>query len=145
MGRVDVEWRKGADGLGGTYSFNPRPSLDRPVTGQKLVEFKIPLMVGSITQLLKKDSDKIKLRGVLVEADVNRFDYLDLKRRNLIAALDVNQLGQLHIISNLGTPESEHIFYRGVVTAINFREQTNSQLLDYEVDILVSDALENVV
>src|SRR3990172_1339300 len=101
MGRVDVEWRKGPAGLGGIYTFDLRPSLTRPVTGQKIVEFKIPLLVGSVTQLLKKDSDQITLTGVLAEPDPNRFDFLDKKRRDLIAGLDMSQVGQLHIISNL--------------------------------------------
>ncbi len=142
--RVDVEWRKGTDGLGGTYTFFPRPSLTRPVTGQKKVEFKIPLLTGSVTQLLGKDSDTIILTGVLVQADASNFDALDTQRRNLVSGVG-NGVGQLHIISNLGNPDSKHIFYRAIPTKIDFKEQTNSQLLDYTIDLLLSDPTENIV
>ena len=142
--RVDVEWRKGSDGLGGTYAFNPRPNLTRPGIVQKLVEFKIPLATGSTTQLLGSDSRRIALRGVLVHADAGNFDALDTKRRDLISGIGTG-VGQLHIISNLGNPDSKHIFYRGVPTAIDFAEQTNSQILDYTIEILLSDPTESIV
>ncbi len=143
MARVDVEWRKGADGTGGTYLFNPRPNITRPKTGQKHVEFKIPLATGSLTQLLGKDSDTVVLRGVLVEPDP-RYDQLDKKRRELIDGIGTGA-GQLHVISNLGTPDSKHIFYKGLPRQIEFSEQTNSQLLEYRIDLLLSDPTEFIV
>jgi len=142
--RVDVEWRKGSDGLGGTYTFNPRPNFVRPGIVQKLVEFKIPLMTGSLTQLLGSDSRTITLRGVLVRADAGNFDALDTKRRDFISGIGTG-IGQLHIISNLGNPDSKHIFYRGIPTKIDFDEQKNSQILDYSIEILLSDPAENIV
>ena len=144
MGRVDVEWRRGADGTGGTYVFSPRPVIQRNETIQKLVEFKIPLSNASVTQLLGRDSRTLTLRGVLVQPDPN-YDKLDKQRRDFIAGLDTSQPGQLHLISNLGTPDSRHVFYRGLVTKVSFEEQRNSQLLEYTIEILLSDPTEVVV
>jgi len=143
-GRVDVEWRKGPNGTLGTYSFFPRPSIQRPVSGHKLVEFKVPLMTGSITQLLGLDSRTLTLRGVVVAQD-GPFDTLDTLRRNLINGLDVSQEGQLHIISNQGNPDSKHIFYKGIVARIDFDPLTNPRILDYTIEILLSDPTENIV
>jgi|GEM_PF-5258870 len=144
MLRVDVEWRKGPTGMGGTYSFYPRPSLLRPHTGQKIVEFKVPLMEGSITQQLGKDSERFVLHGFLVTPD-GPYDDLDEKRRDLESGVDVTQEGQLHIISNLGNPNSEHIFYNGLPLSIIYEELTNSRILEYRIEILLSDPTENVV
>lgn len=141
--RVDVEWRKGATGLDGTYSFYPRPSLTRPGIVQKRVEFKIPLALGSTTQVLGSDSRIFILRGVLVFADGN-FDTLDTKRRAFIAGIGTG-IGQLHIISNLGNLDSKHIYYKGLPTKIDFDGQTNSKILDYTVEILLSDPTETIV
>jgi len=141
---IQIQWRKGATGSGGTYNFDPIPTIERPVTGQKLVEFKVPLLTGSVTQLLGKDSDVIRLHGVLAVGDANKFDVLDAKRRGLISGVDFN-VGQLHIISNLGTMDSKHVYYRGVVRGIIFSEQTNNQILDYTIEVLVSDGVENIV
>ena len=144
MGRVDVEWRRGVNGLDGTYTFTLRPSLGREETGQKFVEFKIPLMNGSITQLLGKDSRNFGLRGVLVEVDGD-YDSLDKQRRDLVAGVNPGNPGQLHIISNTGHPLAEHLFYKGVPTRIEFSEQTNPKILDYRIEILLSDPTENIV
>lgn len=145
MGRVDVEWRKGDNGLGGTYTFSLRPSsIERAVPGQKLVEFKIPLMSGSITQQLGLDSRVIRLRGFLEAVDSN-YDILDEKRRNLISGLDRTQPGQLHLISNLGNPESKHIYYKGIVRDIQFEPQSSPKLIEYSIEILCSDPTEYIV
>lgn len=144
MAVVDVEWRRGEDGSGGTYTFSPKPTIQRPVTGQKLAEFKVPLLFGSVTQQLGKDSQTITLRGVLV-SKYNNFDDLDEKRIALVSGLDVTQAGQLHIISNAGQVNSDHIYYNGIVTRINFDEPIRSQLLDYTVEILLSDPTENII
>jgi hypothetical protein len=143
MGNIDISWKKGIAGDGAEYSFSPLPSIERPVTGQKLVEFKIPLAMGSLVQLLGKDSNTIVLRGVLVEPDPGRYDFLDTKRIALIAGIGT-EVGQLHIESNLGTDESQHLFYIGVPRSIVFADQTNSQIIDYSIEILISNATENV-
>lgn len=143
-GRVTVEWRRGLLGDQGTYTFDPRPNITRSNTGQKLVEFKIPLKFGSHVQELGKDSEVIVLRGVLVEPDILRYDYLDKKRRDLITGLGTS-VGQLHLTSNLSTPESEHIYYKGIVRNVEWAEQTNSQILEYTINILLSDPTETIV
>jgi hypothetical protein len=140
--RVDLEWWRGGDSMQ-VYSFNPRPTIQRPVTGQKLAEFKIPLLFGSVTQQLGKDSQTITLRGALV-SPYNNFDDLDEKRIDLVDGLDVTQDGELHIISNKGQANSQHIFYNGIVTAINFDEPIRSQLQDYTITILLSNPEEQV-
>lgn len=140
---VDVEWWRGGDSME-VYSFDPRPTIQRPVTGQKIAEFKIPLLFGSVTQQLGKDSQTITLRGLLV-SKYNNFDDLDEKRIALREGLDVTQDGELHIISNKGQGNSQHIFYNGLVTSINFEAPIQSQILDYTVTILLSDPTEQVV
>ena len=139
--RVDVEWRKGPSGLGGTFTFDPRPSLLRPGTVQKFVEIPIPLRDGTILQLFDNDSRTITIRGVLVLRGDPNFDNLDQKRQELLAGIG-NDEGQLHIISNLGQANSKHIFYKGVPIVIEFSEQTNSKLLDYTIEFRLADPTE---
>lgn len=138
--RVDVEWRKGSDGLSGTYTFSPRPNLLRPGTIQKFIEFKIPLKDGSLVQVLNNDSKIISLQGVLAQKDTN-FDDLDEKRQALLSGIGTGE-GQLHIISNLGQANSKHIFYKGIPVRITFAPQTNSKILDYVIEILLADPTE---
>ena len=138
--RVDVEWRKGDDGLGGTYFFDPRPNLLRPGTIQKFVEFKIPLRDGSLVQLLNNDSRTFALQGVLAQKNTN-FDDLDEMRRDLVAGVG-NDVGQLHIISNKGQANSKHFFYNGIPIRVTFSQQTNSKILDYVIEILLADPTE---
>jgi len=142
-GRVDVEWRKGSDGLGGTYVFNPRPSIQRPGVIQKFVEFKIPLKDGSLVQLLNNDSRRIVLRGVLVVKNAN-YDDLDQKRIEFLNGIG-NSEGQFHLISNKGQSNSQHIFYRGIPVRIDFNPQERSHVLDYTLEILLADPTETIV
>ena len=140
LNRVDVEWRKGDDGLGGTYVFSPRPRFTRPGVVQKHVEFKIPLKDGSTVQLLNNDSRIITVRGVLVVRNSN-FDDLDQLRREFLAGIG-NGPGQFHLISNKGQANSKHIFYKGVPNTINFEPQRNSHFLFYNLTILLVDPTE---
>lgn len=142
--RVDVEWRKGSTGTGGTFVFDPRPNLTRPGITQKFVELAIPLLDGNIIQLLNNTSRIIRLRGVLVLKRDPNFDNLDQKRQEFLDGLG-NDVGQLHIISNRGQANSKHIFYNGVPTRITFDEQTNSKILVYSVEILLADPAENEI
>ena len=139
--RVDVDWRKGSDGLGGTFVFDPRPTLLRPGVVQKFVEIPIPLRDGTILQLFNNNSRTIAIRGVLVLRGSPNFDNLDQKRQELLAGIGNNE-GQLHIISNLGQANSKHIFYKGVPIVIEFSEQTNSKLLDYTIEFRLADPTE---
>lgn len=141
--RVDVEWRKGEDGLGGTYAFFPRPHITRPGTVQKFAEFKIPLKDGSLVQLLNNDSRQITLRGALVVKHAN-FDDLDALRIALIDGVG-NGEGQLHLISNKGQANSQHIFYNGVPIRIDFDVLEKSKFLPYTITILLADPTENIV
>ena len=140
LNRVDVEWRKGDDGLGGTYTFDPRPNLTRTGTVQKQAEFKIPLKAGSLVQLLNDDSRQFRIRGTLVVRDSN-YDDLDQKRRELIDGIG-NDPGQLHLISNKGQANSKHLFYKAVPVDIEFNTQTNSLFLLYRITILLADPTE---
>jgi len=65
LNRVDVEWRKGDDGLGGTFTFSPRPRITRSGTVQKFAEFQVPLKAGSDVQLLNDQSRRFVIRGLL--------------------------------------------------------------------------------
>ena len=139
--RVDVEWRKGDDGLGGTFAFNPRPNITRPGIVQKFVEFPIPLRDGNTVQLLNNDSRSILLRGVLIVGGRSNFDDLDQKRQELLNGIG-NDVGQLHLVSNKGQANSKHIFYKGVPIRIGISEQENSTILTYTVEILLADPTE---
>ncbi len=140
LNRVDVEWRKGDDGLGGTYVFSPRPNITRPGIVQKNVEFQIPLKDGSIVQQLNNDSRTITIRGVLVVRNSN-FDDLDQLRQEFLAGIG-NGPGQFHLISNKGQANSKHIFYKGVPATIGFEPQRNSLILTYNLTILLADPTE---
>lgn len=140
LNRVDVEWRRGDDGLGGTYVFSPRPRFTRPGVVQKQVEFKIPLKDGSLVQLLNNDSRTISIRGILVVRNSN-FDDLDQLRQEFLSGIG-NGPGQFHLISNKGQANSKHIFYKGVPTRINIDRQRNSHFLFYSLDILLADPTE---
>ncbi len=143
LNRVDVEWRKESDGLGGTYVFSPRPRFTRPGVVQKIAEFDIPLKDGSTVQLLNNDSRVISIRGILVVKNSN-FDDLDQLRQELLSGIG-NGAGQFHIISNKGQANSKHIFYNGVPTRIDINQQRNSHFLFYSLTILLADPTENEV
>lgn len=140
LNRVDVEWRRGNDGLAGTYTFSPRPRFTRPGTVQKNVEFKIPLKDGSLVQLLNNDSHVISIRGILVVRNSN-FDDLDQLRQELLSGIGTGP-GQFHLISNKGQPNSKHIFYKGVPIRVDINRQRNSHFLFYTLQILLADPTE---
>ena len=145
-GPITVEWRKGPTGLGGTYTFeNPKPSrIDLPAKIQKLVEFKIPLLSGSMIQLLNDDSLTGTISGFLV-VSANNYDNLDEKRRDFEAGIG-NGEGQLHLISTAGQGNSEHLYWKGVPIRITYPEgKTNIRFLAYSIEVLFADPAENVV
>lgn len=143
MARVTVTWKPGLTGSGTPYTFSPRPNLVRSGTLQKFVEFKIPQADGSQIQTLGNDSKVLSLTGVLY-VKYSNYDNLDELRRGLLSGIG-NTVGQLHITSNLGQGNSKHIYYVGLPTRIDFNEQTNSQILDYAIDILLNDPVEHIV
>lgn len=138
--RVDVEWRKGSDGLGGTYTFSPRIRMTRPGVVQKHVEFKIPLKDGSLVQLLNNDSRVLSIRGVLVVKHPN-FDDLDEQRRDLVSGIGTGE-GQLHFISNKGQANSKHLYYKGLPVSVTFDQQRGQSFLFYNIDFLLADPTE---
>lgn len=138
--RVDVEWRKGDDGLGGTFAFSPRPRITRTGIVQKFAEFQVPLKAGSDVQLLNDKSRRFRIRGILVVRTSN-FDDLDELRIDLLAGIG-NGPGQLHFISNKGQANSKHLFYKAFPVSIEFGTLRNPKFLFYTIDILLADPTE---
>lgn len=137
---VTMEWRRGANGTDGTYTFSPKPSLERNAPNQRQVVFKLPLVDGAVVQTQGKDVRSITLRGVLfvVPADYNT---LDQKRKDLIDGFGTGP-GQLHLIAS-----GNHIFYKGIPSpeGVQFDALTNPNYVDYTITILVADPTEYVV
>ena len=140
LNRVDVEWRKGDDGLGGTFTFSPRPRITRSGTVQKFAEFQVPLKAGSDVQLLNDQSRRFIIRGLLTVKNSN-FDDLDELRRNLESGIG-NGPGQLHLISNKGQANSKHLFYKALPIRIEFSPLRNSKIIFFTINILLADPTE---
>lgn len=136
--KVIVDWRKGVDGLGGTFVFSPNPFIQRPVPGKRTATLTVPLLDGVIIQELGLAERRIQLRGVLFNK-TNVWDDMETQRNLLIAGLDPGP-GQLHI-----TSPSRHIFYKGQIdtNGIDFELQQFSNLQDYTISIRIPDATEN--
>jgi len=146
MSNHDVEWRKGSDGLGGTYTFsNPKPStIALPGKVQKIVEFKIPLLDGSLVQELNNDSRTLTVQGFLY-SKTGTYDDLDQKRRSLESGIGTGE-GQFHIISNEGQANSKHIYYKGIPQSIQYPAgRNNPHLMEYNINILCADPTEYIV
>ena len=141
LNRVDVEWRKGDDGLGGTFTFSPRPRISRDGTVQKFAEFQVPLKSGSDVQLLNDKSRRFRIRGILVLRGDPNYDDLDELRRDLLSGIGTGA-GQLHFISNKGQANSKHLFYKAFPTSIEFSVLRNSKFLFYTINILLADPTE---
>jgi len=129
---VRVEWRRGVNGDQGTFIFDPKPSITRPVPGRRIAEHVIPLLDGEIVQNLGKNKRIIQLQGALFNKS-NSWDDIEQQREELVDGLEVGP-GQLHLIS-----PDRHLRYDGQITVegVQFDEQERSNLQDYSVTILV--------
>jgi hypothetical protein len=139
--RTLVQWMKGENGTGGTYTFSPKPMITRSSPGQKTSVLEIPKMNGSIVQTLGLGARKIEVQGVIYVITPS-FDNLVEKKRNLEDGLGTG-LGQLHIISEFGNANSRHVYYKGILDGeIQWAEQKNMSFLDYRISILCPDPTE---
>ena len=140
MARVDVEWRRGDDGLGGTYTFSPRPEITRPGKIQKFVEFNVPLKDGSLVQQLNNDSRELSIRGFLT-VRISNYDDLAQKIQELEAGIGTGP-GQFHLISNFGQANSKHLFYKGIPTSLIFDRLRRPSIISYTLTVLLADPTE---
>jgi hypothetical protein len=139
--RVQVQWRKGELGNGDVYEFNPKPKLTRESPTQRLVTLEVPTVDGAIIQPLGLTQRIIIVRGYIVVSQPDFDDLMEAKK-----ALEDgvgSEIGQLHIISNFGQPNSKHIYYKGIVDGgIKWSEQTNMKYMEYSFNILCGDPVE---
>jgi len=138
--QVTVEWRQGADGLGGTYTFNPIPDIQRNTPNARQAVFTLPLVDGAVIQELGQARRTIVLRGVLFTQPLN-FNVLDQLRKDLQTGIGIGP-GQLHIIA-----PGNHVFYKAIPApqGIDFRFLERSIVLDYRIDLTTPDPTEFVV
>ena len=140
---VTVQWRKGETGSGGTYVFSPKPNIQRVLPTQRLVEFIIPDVAGTVVQTLGKESRKIRVSGVIAVRNPN-FDDLDELKSGLENGVS-DGIGQLHLISTSGATNARHVYYKGIVQGgITWDDQKNMVILNYTFDILCPDPVEYV-
>lgn len=135
--QVTVQWRKGQNGDGGTYTFDPIPEIQRSSPNLRQAVFTLPLADGAVIQTLGQGMRTIILKGVLYTTPVN-FNILDAKRESLISGIGTGT-GQLHIIA-----PSNHVYYIGIPNpeGIQFDLLRRSNQLDYSITITTPDPTE---
>ena len=138
--KVEIQWRKGLLGNGGTFTFSPNPFLERATPGKRTATLTVPLLDGVIIQQLGLDERRIELRGVLFNK-TKTWDDMEVQRNLLINGLSFG-CGQLHIIS----PQT-HIRYDGILdtAGIQFDEQRFVNIQDYRITIRVPNPQEILV
>ena len=136
-----MEWRQGATGLGETYVFSPKPSIERTNPQQYQVEYFLPLSDGVTIQNLGMNKRTIVLKGILV-AKKYLIENVETLRDNLIDGIG-QTVGQLHIISITNTVKPIHKYYIGQLsTDIAFEEQTNPAYQNYTLTVVCGDPYE---
>lgn len=141
MGKVQVQWMKGESGTGGTYTFNPKPSLVRNSPSQRKAVLEIPLLDGAVIQTLGSAVRMIELQGIISVYPPN-FDNLVQAKSGFESYIN-SGIGQLHIISGYGQSNSKHIYYKGILDGdIQWGEQNNMEFLDYRFAIICADPTE---
>ena len=138
--QVTMEWRRGADGLGGTYTFDPIPQIQRNTPNSRQAIFTLPLADGAIIQELGIARRTITLQGVLFTIPLN-FNNLDQLRKDLATGIGSGP-GQLHLIA-----PGNHVFYKAIPSesGIEFRFLERSIVLDYIINLTTPDPAEFVV
>jgi len=132
-----VEWRKGETGMGGTYTFSPRPtSISRPFPAQRKAQFDIPDLDGGVIQIMGLETRRISVSGVIYVYPPN-FDNLMTVKNNMESGIGTG-VGQFHIYSH-----AKHIYYAGILDgAIDWGEQNNMYLLEYKINFIFGDPIE---
>lgn len=134
-------WLKGEDGTGAQYTFYPKPNITRPYPAQRLAEFEIPSVDGSIIQSLGLTSRRIQLTGVLVIRPVN-YDNLVQAKIDLETGIGT-AVGQLHIESLTGQSNAHHTYYKCILEGeIQWSSQTNPQIIEYTITFICADPTE---
>ena len=142
--RTKVQWRKGETGSGGTYSFNPKPSITRSMPAQRTNVLEIPKLDGGVVQTLGLSTRTINIRGIIYVRNPNFDDLVELKK-NLEDGLGTG-VGQLHIISEFGQTNSKHVYYKGILDGVlQWAPQENMAYLEYSFSIVCPDPTEYYV
>lgn len=139
VSKVTMQWRRGEDGTGGIYTFDPKPAITRETPGSRTANIIVPLLDGEIIQNLGLNAREIRLRGVLYNKDSKDWDDMETLRTNLIEGLGTGP-GQLHLISS-----QRHVQYNGQIDpgGIRFEEQTRAgHIHEYDIVIRVPSAEE---
>lgn len=138
--QVTVQWRRGVTGTGGTYTFFPKPDLQRVTPGKRTAVITVPLMDGVLVQNLAMADRAVEISGVLYNK-TNSWDDMETSRDNLINGLGTGP-GQLHLIS-----PQRHIYYNGQIATdgIQFTAQPRSNYQEYKIKVIVPDSKEHNV
>lgn len=138
---VNVYWLQGETGGGSRYNFSPKPKMVINFPGQRLAQFELPNVSGAILQTLGTNVRKIKLTGVIFVRPPN-YDNLLIAKQALETGIG-NDIGQLHFESTSGSGGAQHIYYKAILEGdIQWAEQSNMQLLDYQLVLLCVDPTE---
>ena len=93
--KVEIQWRKGLLGDGGTFTFSPNPFLERATPGKRTATLTVPLLDGVIIQQLGLNERTINLRGVLFNK-TKTWDDMEVQRNELINGLRDTNLKIAH-------------------------------------------------